>query len=225
MSIIIFYAFRGAMNKTLDIVGAARRDALHKLILENYKSINNFCTEAKEDYASIYRYIHKNVKMSDKVAERLEKIFKKPKGFLDEQVPTATSVDIPVIENIVKPSAKLQDILTNSNKVFSLEQRLLGKYNWKKEHLFMLVANDNSMSPIIKDGTEIMFDSSQTEIEDNKIYVVKINSRIYIRKLIKSLVNDSIMLAPENKAEFSTNEIKPSDIIILGRVVYLKSIL
>lgn len=213
------------MDKTLDIIGQSRRDVLYKLITDNYKSINHFCTESGEDYAAIYRYIHKNVKMSDKVVRRFEGIFDKPMGFFDLQVPKTSSVDIPVIDNIVATKSKLSDIIANSKKFSLVEQRLLADYNWVKDNLFMIIANDDSMSPIIKDKTEVMIDSSQVEIENNKIYAVKISSDIYIRKLIKSPVKKTITMVPENKADFATDEINPSDMIILGRVVYLKSVL
>lgn len=213
------------MTKTLDIVGKSRRDILHKLILENYKSLNHFCSETGEDYSAIYKYIHKNVKMSDKVVRRLEQIFKKPEGFFDSQIPKTTSIDIPVIENRVKTNATLPEILETSTESSLLEQKLLDDYHWQKECLFMINVNDNSMYPIIRDKTTVMVDSSQTEIENNKIYAIKIKSDIYIRKLIKSPVKETITLIPENKAEFPIDEIKPDNILILGKIVYLKSVL
>ena len=119
----------------------------------------------------------------------------------------------------------MTEILANSKKDSLLEQELLNEYNWRKEHLFMIKANDNSMYPMIRDKTEVMADSSQTKIEDNKIYVVKIKSNIYIRKLIKSPAKETVVLIPENKTEFPDHEFGLSDITILGRVVYLKSVL
>ena len=213
------------MTKILDIIGQSRRDVLYKLITDNYKSINHFCTESGEDYAAIYRYIHKNVKMSDKVVRRFEGIFDKPMGFFDQQVPKTSSVDIPVIDNLVATKSKLSDIIAGSKRFSLVEQRLLTDYNWEKSNLFMIIANDDSMSPIIKDKTEVMIDSSQAEIENNKIYAIKIGTDIYIRKLIKSPVKKTITMVPENKADFTTDEINPSDMLILGRVVYLKSVL
>lgn len=213
------------MPKTLDIISTSRRDTLHKLISENYKTTNHFCTETGEDHAAIYKYLNKNVKMSDKVARRLEKTFNKVEGYFDQQVPKTSSVDIPVIENIVDADLTLLEILASSNKVSLLEQTLLNEYNWKKEKLFMIKANDNSMYPMIRDKTEVMADSSQTKIEDNKIYVVKIKSNIYIRKLIKSPTKETVVLIPENKAEFPDHEFSLSDITILGRVIYLKSVI
>lgn len=213
------------MTKTLDIIGQSRRDMLYKLISENYKTTNHFCTETGEDYAAIYKYLNKNVKMSDKVARRLEKAFNKIEGYFDQQIPKTSSVDIPVIDNVVEAVLTLPEILASSKKVSLLEQKLLDNYNWQKEKLFMIIINDNSMYPLIRDKSEVMVDGSQTEIEDNKIYAVKIKSNIYIRKLIKSPMKETIMLIPENKADFPTDEVSLANILVLGKVVYLKSIL
>lgn len=68
-----------------------------------------------------------------------------------------------------------------------------------------------------------MVDSSQVTVENNKIYAVKIKSNIYIRKVIKTPMKDIITLIPENKTDFPNHEFNPSDITILGRVIYLKS--
>ena len=38
------------------------------------------------------------------------------------------------------------------------------------------------MYPVIRDKAEVVIDSTQTEIENNKYYAVKVNTDIYIRK-------------------------------------------
>ena len=211
------------MSKALDIIGVSRRDILQKLITEQYKNINNFCNQTGEDYSAIYRYINKDVKIGDKVIKRLEGLFNKPEGFFDQQLPKMASVDIPIVENTVKANLPLTEILANSKKHIMLEQRVLDEFSWKKEYLFVVIAKDNSMYPVIRDKAEVIADSTQTEIENNKIYVVKINSEIYVRKLIKSPITGLITLTPENKSDFPVDEINPSDnFSVLGRVVYLK---
>ena len=211
------------MAKSLDVIGISRRDLVRQLILNDYKNINNFCTETGEDYGAIYRYLNKDVRIGDKVIKRLEKLFNKPTGYFDQQLPKATTVDIPIISNIVNKDMSLSEILSASQKSAMLEQRTLEEFNWKKESLFIVIAKDNSMHPIIRDKAEVIVDNSQNQIENNKIYVIKINSEIYIRKLIKSPITGIISLIPENKQDFPTDEINPTDdFTVLGKVVYLK---
>lgn len=213
------------MAKSLDVIGESRSDTLHKLISENYKTTNHFCTENGEDHTAIYKYLNKKVKMSDKVARRLESVFNKPDGYFDQGILKTSATNIPIIDNLVDASFGIVEIIANSKKASLFDQELLDAYNWKNENLFIIKANDNSMYPIIRDKAEVMADNSQTQIENNKIYVVKIKSDIYIRKLIKSPVEETIKLIPEDKAEFPTDEVNPADIVILGKVVYVKGAL
>lgn len=215
------------MAKVLDIVGISRRSILRKLITENYKNIGDFCKQSGEDYAAIYRYYHNDIKMSDKVIKRLEGIFNLPEGYFDQQLPKLTTVDIPIIGNTVKkPTMQLAEIIAHSSKYAMIEQRIMDEFKWSKAALFILIIQDNSMYPVIRDKAEVLVDGSQTEIENNKYYAVKINSDIHIRKLIKSSISGLITLIPENKTDFPTDEISLSDsFAVLGRVVYLKGAL
>lgn len=215
------------MAKALDIVGISRRSILRKLISEKYKSIGDFCTQTGEDYAAIYRYYHNEVKMGDKLIKRLEGVLNLPDGYFDKQLPKLAAVDIPIIDNTIKkPTMKLAEIIAHSSKYAMMEQRIMDEFKWDKDALFIIVAKDNSMYPVIRDKAEVVVDSTQTEIENNKYYAVKMNSDIYIRKLIKSPITEMITLIPENKADFPTDEISPSNkFTVLGKVVYLKGVL
>lgn len=211
------------MAKALDVIGISRRDLVRESILNQYRNINDFCTATGEDYGAIYRYLNKDVRIGDKVIARLEKILNKPAGYFDKQLPKATTVDIPIIPNTVDKSMSLPEILSTSQKSAMLEQRTIEEFNWKAESLFIVIAKDNSMHPIIKDKAEVIVDNSQNQIENNKIYVIKINSEVYIRKLMKSPITGIISLIPENKQDFPTDEISPTDdFMVLGKVVYLK---
>ena len=180
------------MGKQLDIIGVSRREILSKLISENYKNLNDFCNQTGEEYSAIYRYIHNNVKIGDKVISRFEKIFNKPAGFFDQQLPKLTAINIPIVDSVVKGNVKLSDMIANSNQYTLLDKKMLDEYDWNKDSLFAIIAKDDSMHPLIRDKSEVVIDSTQTEIENNKIYAVKINSDIYIRKLIKSPVTGLI---------------------------------
>lgn len=214
------------MAKTLDMVGISRRSILRKLITDNYKNINDFCTKSGEDYSAIYRYYHNDIKMSDKVIKRLEGVFNLPEGYFEQQLPKLSAVDIPIVDNVVKkPTMKLAEIIAHSSKYSIIEQRIMDEFKWDKEDLFIIIAKDNSMYPVIRDKAEVVIDSTQTAIENNKYYAVKVNTDIYIRKLMKSSISGLITLIPENKVDFPTDEVALSDnFTVLGKVVYLKGV-
>ena len=86
------------MEKQLDVTGVSRRDSLTESILTaGFKNINDFCKQKGFDYAAIYRYIHNNIRISDKVARRLESALGKSDGFLDQKIPRILTVTLPVI--------------------------------------------------------------------------------------------------------------------------------
>lgn len=214
------------MVKSLDLIGISRQRALAHLIADGYKNINDFCTKTGEDYAAIYRYLHKDVKIGDKVISRLANIFVKSPEYFDTYMPNIKSVDIPIIDCDISEETTLSEMLANSSNSAMLEDKVLNSYGWKKEALFIVIAQDTSMEPLIRDKAEVVVDSSQNQIENNKIYVVKINSTICIRKLIKSPITGAISLIPENTTIFPMDEVKSSnDFQILGKVVYLKIVL
>jgi hypothetical protein len=214
------------MVKSLDLIGISRKRALAHLITGGYKNINDFCTKTGEDYAAIYRYLNKNIKIGDKVISRLAKIFEKSPEYFDTYMPNIKSVDIPIIDCNISKKTTLSEMLANSRNSAMIEDKLLNNYGWKKEALFIVIAQDNSMEPLIRDKSEVIVDSSQTQIENNKIYVVKINASICIRKLIKSPITGAVSLIPENTPVFPIDEVKSSnDFQVLGKVVYLKIVL
>ncbi len=213
------------MTKSLDITGISRQRALITLINEEYKNIHDFCAKTEEDYAAIYKYVHKNVKIGDKVLNRLATIFNKPVEYFDMYKPNIQSVNIPVIDSLDNNGDNLTKLIKSSKVSAMLEERILNKYGWNKEFLFGLIIRDSSMEPLIQDKAEVVVDSSKTQIEDNKIYAISINKDIYVRKLIKLPMSGKIRLIPENDA-FPTDEMELSKVCqVLGKVVYVAAVL
>ena len=211
------------MSKSLDLIGISRQRALTSLIARDYKNLNEFCIDANEDYAAIYRYIHKNVKIGDKVIARFSEFFKTTPDFFDKYIPNIKTIDIPIIDCLISNTTTLDEMIANSKSSSIIEEKVLNDFGWQPNNLFILIAKDTSMEPIIRDKAEVIVNSSQNQIENNKIYAVKINSNICLRKLIKSPISGKISLIPENVQIFPTEEIEPSNLFqVLGKVVYLK---
>lgn len=212
------------MAKQLDITGLSRRDSLAEGILsEGFKNINEFCKDKGFDYAAIYRYIHNNIRISDKVARKLESALNKPEGYLDQKIPSIATVEIPVIGTVLNKSS-LSESLANTSTYGGIDRSTLQNFGWESQNLFIVIINDNSMEPIIKDKAEVIIDKSKTEIENNKFYAIRVDSTILIRKILKSPLKKTISLIPENQNDFPSEEvdIKDSRCEVLGKVVYLK---
>lgn len=211
------------MTKQLDVTGISRRDLLSEAIAEKFNNLNEFCKKSGLDYGAIYRYIHNNVRISDKVARKLEVLLDKSEGYLDQKVPSIATVEIPVIPSNLD-ALSLAELLKKPLSYSGIDRTTLLNFGWAAENLFIVIVSDNSMEPIIKDKAEVIVDKSKIDIENNKIYAIKINSTILIRKLFRSPLNNLINLIPENKNEFPSIEIDPNDANyeILGKVIYLK---
>lgn len=210
--------------KQLDVTGISRRDLLGVGIIEaGFKNINEFCKNKGFDYAAIYRYLHNNIRISDKVARKLELALNKPEGYLDQKIPSIATVEIPVIGTILN-KLSLSEVLANTSNYSGIDRSTLQNFGWESQNLFIVIINDNSMEPIIKDRAEVIIDKSKTEIENNKFYAIRIDSTILIRKILKSPLKKTINLIPENQNDFPSDEINIEDnrCEVLGKVVYLK---
>lgn len=212
--------------KQLDITGISRRDLLLEGISERFNNINEFCRESGLDYGAIYRYIHNNVRISDKVARKLESALNKPAGYLDQKIPSIATVQIPVI-GVNLNNLSLSEALAGSSTFSGIDRSTLLNFGWEAENLFIVIINDNSMEPVIKDKAEIIVDKSKLIVENNKIYAIRVKSIIMIRKIFQSPLSNSIKLIPENDDDFPIEEISTKDpnYEILGKVIYLKAAL
>ncbi len=209
--------------KQLDVTGISRRDVLSEEVLDNYNNINNFCKIFGLDYGAIYRYINNDVRISDKVARKLESLLNKPEGYLDQKIPSIATAEIPVISSDLG-ALTLAECLEKPLNYSGIDRVTLKNYGWSADSLFILVANDSSMEPIIKDKAEVIIDRSKTEIENNKFYAIRIDSTILIRKILKSPLKKTINLIPENQINFPAEEVNMEDprCEVLGKVIYLK---
>jgi hypothetical protein len=210
------------MAKTLDLIGISRRDLLKEIIFGNYKNINHFCNETGEDYGAIYRYLNNDVKIGDKVVRRLEKLLNKPEGFFDQKRPQLDMFTIPVVPNVIEDkNITFEDLIKNSSPSEPFSEKRFHGLNWKKENFFMVKSKDESMYPIIPDDADVVADISKTQIEDNKIYIVKVNNTIMIRRILQSATTGLISLIPEN-SKFPTETVdSTSNFSILGKMIFL----
>lgn len=65
---------------------------------------------------------------------------------------------------------------------------------------YLIEVVGNSMEPLIQDGSYIVVDPKETEIIDNKIYIIELNNQIYIKKVIKNIQLKIIILKSINPA-------------------------
>ncbi len=218
------------MMKTLDIISVTRSDNLNKFITKNNESVYAFCQRTGEDYPSINKYINKTLKMGDKVARRLEKLLGINEGAFDAGVPSAQFAELPILDSIIPSGTNIKSMIKQAAGKVLLEEEIIKSFGWNKDSLLIVVAKDDAMEPTIQEGTKAIIDYSQTSIQANKIYALRIREDVYLRRIMRSPSTGNLTLIADsatfhNNKNYETQEITHNDYEIIGRVVLLRDAL
>ena len=93
-------------------------------------------------------------------------------------------IEIPVFEDIPENSKQL--VYFNGHKyVYPFSNKFLESLNVNFDSLQITFARGNAMKPVIENGDCLLLDTSQKEIFDGRIYCIKIENEICIRRLQK----------------------------------------
>lgn len=91
-----------------------------------------------------------------------------------------------------------------------------------EKDLVLVFAKGDSMEPTISDNNTLMIDTSQRELSDGSIYVIRTDHHL-IAKRVQQLWNKGILLLSDNK-EYKEQLVEPSeadDLEVIGRVVWI----
>ncbi|MDX1755851.1 MAG: S24 family peptidase [Marinobacter sp.] len=91
-----------------------------------------------------------------------------------------------------------------------------------EKDLALVFAKGDSMEPTIDDNNTVMIDTSQKELRDGSIYVIRTNDHLIVKR-VQTLLGKTILLISDNKAyqpiEVKMDEV--SDLEVIGRVVWI----
>lgn len=79
---------------------------------------------------------------------------------------------------------------------------------------------DDSFAPLIPQGSELTYNTSDTSIKNGKIYLIQQGEQVFIRRAFPQL-SGSLKWACENAA-YGADELPPNAVQIVGRVVAWK---
>ena len=108
-------------------------------------------------------------------------------------------------------------------KHLAFRQRWLTARGLHAKNLTALFTKGDSMQPTIPDGSAIVIDKSRTTALDGKLYVIRIDDRLYVKRtqwLINgdlSLINDNKYYAPQT---LSTADMDEHNIQICGHLIH-----
>lgn len=91
-----------------------------------------------------------------------------------------------------------------------------------EKDLVLVFAKGDSMEPTISDNNTVMIDTSQRELSDGSIYVIRTDHHLIVKR-VQTLLSSSILLISDNKA-YQPIEVKMSeanDLEVIGRVVWI----
>lgn len=88
------------------------------------------------------------------------------------------------------------------------------------ENLQVLTAEGDSMEPTIGNGSTLVVDSSKNEPKDGRIYVIRVEDNLWVKRVQKQL-DGTLLLISDNDAypPMSLNLADHHDVAIIGQVV------
>ncbi|ULJ67889.1 helix-turn-helix domain-containing protein [Wielerella bovis] len=123
------------------------------------------------------------------------------------------------VQYIAKGATFGDNATIQGNHNFSVTQTIVNTIKNENTHIIM---PDNSMSPIIPQGSELWIDEQETKIYDNKTYWLTWQGRpAPIARCLVFNPNGLLDVIAHNK-DVSNHTIQPDKIQILGRVIAWK---
>ncbi len=101
-----------------------------------------------------------------------------------------------------------------------IDQQHLIQSNIETIGLKLYTMYDDSMAPNIASGAKVIIDSKQTNITENKIYLVRLNKRILLRKIFIIKPDKELLLKSINPS-YPEETISRKNLEIIGLVVGL----
>lgn len=111
-------------------------------------------------------------------------------------------------------------VLSESNgERYSFRRDWIVKITTSPKNLVLMDVAGESMYPTIHDGDSVMIDTSRQQIHDGRIYAIRMDDTISIKRL--GLVpGDKIRIVADNRDEYPPYETKPADLHIIGQVIW-----
>lgn len=93
----------------------------------------------------------------------------------------------------------------------------------KVKDLVIIFTDGDSMSPTIPDGATLVIDRSRNNPKDGKIYVIRIDDRLYVKR-VQWILNGGLRLISDNKfyepLDISRSELEQGNIEVIGQIIH-----
>ncbi|MFN3881897.1 MAG: XRE family transcriptional regulator [Nitrincola lacisaponensis] len=106
-------------------------------------------------------------------------------------------------------------------------RRLAFRHKWlrfrglNEKDLVLVFAKGDSMEPTIEDNNTLMIDTSQRELNDGSIYVIRTNDHLIVKR-VQRLLNQALLLISDNRSYQPIQvNLGTDDLQVIGRVVWI----
>lgn len=136
---------------------------------------------------------------------------------------TDDSIDIPVRGEITASMGTGVEIYDeNKTGTYQLGRKLLRDIGASQQFSEIIFAQGDSMEPTIEGGDSLLIDLSKTEIYDGKIYCVRIENKLYAKRL-QLIPPNKVKVISDNKEKYDPFYIDISqnidfDFAVIGEV-------
>jgi phage repressor protein C with HTH and peptisase S24 domain len=182
--------------------------------LVNTRFDGNWTSFAKKiqksrSYLSDIKNGHKQ-QFTEKLARLIEDKCDLPEKSLDHAAGEETLEDkvllIPIYDlNLFK--LPVTEFGKKHKDTFPVAKIVIDELNLKSKNLLVFIAHGDSMSPTIEHNSKVIIDTSQTTIEDGKIYALSKNNEIFIRRVFKQVGSISYEAKSDND-KFGKNQLQ-----------------
>jgi phage repressor protein C with HTH and peptisase S24 domain len=89
------------------------------------------------------------------------------------------------------------------------------------EKLFVLEADGTSMAPTINHGDHLLIDVTQTDARREGIYVIRWGEVLNVKRLTIDPSRRQVHVTSDNPSHPASKPVKPDEIAVLGRVIWI----
>lgn len=140
-------------------------------------------------------------------------------GFTDHEGNNASSDYITLAKSKISIGGEILSIENVANRS-ALHIDHIKARGLNENQLTAIIAQGNSMAPIIQDGAEVLIDRSRTTVSTADLFAILVNGQIWIR-WIRPELDGSFTVAAEDSAHYPDQKLNAkqlADLKIAGRI-------
>ena len=206
-----------------------RKGNLLRLLEERFGGTKKAMADAVGMSPSLFHAYAMDKRIGPKVARRIEEAVDLPHGWMDQPhggkgaVMEIDAVPVPMFD--VEASAghggwvESEDIV----KELMFRRDWIQSRGYHRKNLGVIRAKGDSMTPTIPNGSALLVNKGEVEIQNGRVFVLRYDSMLHVKRL-QSLPGRLVQVVSDNAAEYPPFTVELNDGIdfqILGRVVWL----